>query len=90
MILTNGDVLTIGNAKYLIVETARYDDVDYLFTNKLSENEDLSENYFVMKKTENGVIIVNEQKLLDILLPIFTKKIQKDAEDYNEQSKFEI
>ena len=90
MIITNGDVLTIKEDKYLVVETARYEEMDYLFANKLLENEDLSKEYYVMKKTETGVLLVTDEKVLEVILPVFQNKIQKDIEKYNEQQEFEI
>jgi len=90
MIITIGDVLTIKEDKYLVVETARYEEVDYLFANKLLENEELSKEYYVMKKTETGVLLVTDEKVLEVILPVFQNKIQKDIEKYNEQQEFEI
>lgn len=90
MIITNGDVLTINEEKYLVVETARYEEIDYLFANKLTLNEELSKEYYVMKKTETGVLLVTDEKVLEIILPVFQNKIQKDIEKYNEQNKYEI
>lgn len=90
MIITNGDVLTINNEKYLVVETARYEEKDYLFANKLLTNEEFSEEYFVMKKTDTGVLMVTDEKVLEVILPVFQNKIQKDIEKFNEQNKYEI
>lgn len=90
MIITIGDVLTIKEDKYLVVETARYEEKDYLFANKLLENEELSKEYYVMKKTETGVLLVTDEKVLEVILPVFQNKIQKDIEKYNEQQEFEI
>ena len=88
--ISNGDVLTINNNKYLVLESARYEEVDYIFTNKLDKDENTSEEYFVMKKNNGGVLFVTDKKILDIILPVFSNKIQKDIEKYNEENKFEI
>lgn len=90
MILENGDILTINNKQYLVVESARYEDVDYIFANKLDNEEELTQEYVVMKKLENSVIIITDNKILDVILPVFSNKIQKVAENFNEQNKFEI
>ena len=90
MIITNGDVLSINNEKYLVVETATYEEVNYLFANKLLSNEEISEEYYVMQKTETGVLLVTDEKVLEVILPVFQNKIQKDIEKYNEQNKYEI
>lgn len=90
MVISNGDIITIGNNKYLIVESARYEDVDYILVNKLNENEEITKDYNLMKKNKDGVIMVTDKKILDIVLPVFSNKLQKDAEKYNEQNKFEI
>lgn len=90
MILTNGDVLTIGDKKYLIVETARFEEEDYIFVNKLNQEEDFTDEYFVMKKTGDGVILITEEKVLNVILPVFSNKIQKVAEKINNETKYEI
>lgn len=90
MILTNGDVLTIGEKKYLVLETARFEEEDYIFVNKLNEEEDFTEEYLVMKKNGEGVILITEEKILNVILPVFSNKIQKLAENYNKENKFEI
>ena len=64
--------------------------LSYLFANKLLENEELSKEYYVMKKTETGVLLVTDEKVLEVILPVFQNKIQKDIEKYNEQQEFEI
>lgn len=88
--INNGDVLTINNNKYLVLESARYEEVDYIFTNKLDQDENTTEEYFVMKKNNGGVLFVTDKKILDIILPVFSNKIQKEIEKYNEENKFEI
>lgn len=90
MIITIGDVLTIKEDKYLVVETARYEEMDYLFANKLLDDGELSEEHFVMKKTATGVLLVTDEKVLEVILPVFQNKIQKAIEKYNEQQEFEI
>lgn len=90
MILINGDVLTINNKNYLVLETARFEEEEYIFVNKLDENEDLTEEYNIMKKNGDGVILITDEKVLNVILPIFSNKIQKVAEKYNEDNKFEI
>ena len=89
MIFNKGDVLTAGNSKYLVLENARYAEVDYIFVNKLDQ-EELSDEYFVMEKNNSGVLIITDKKILDIILPIFTNKIEKDVKTHNDQTKFEI
>lgn len=88
--INNGDVLTINNNKYLVLESARYEEVDYIFTNKLDQDENTTEEYFVMKKNNGGVLFVTDKKILDIILPVFSNKIQKEIEKFNEENKFEI
>ena len=89
MILENGDILTINNNEYLVVESARYEDVDYIFANKLAK-EELTQEYVVMKKLDDSVSIITDNKILEVILPVFSNKIQKVAEKFNEQNKFEI
>ena len=43
-------------------------------------------------KTDLGINIIKitDNKILDVILPVFSNKIQKVAENFNEQNKFEI
>lgn len=90
MVYERGDILTIKDSEYMILELARYEDVDYMFANKLDKEENTTENYCVMKKNGTGIIFVDDKKILDIILPVFSNKIQKIAEQYNLENKFEI
>lgn len=90
MTLENGDILTIGNNEYLVVEGTRYENSDYIFANKLDNEEELTQEYVVMKKLGDSVSIVTDNNLLEAILPVFTNKIQKLAEDFNQQNQVEV
>lgn len=90
MNLSNGDIITVNNNEYLVLESARYEDVDYIFVNKLTKTEETTEEYSVFQKNGNGVLLVTDQKVLEVILPVFSNKIQKIAEEYNQENKFEI
>ena len=90
MILKQGDILNIKDTDYLVVETSRYEEIDYALANKLDEKEDFTKEYVILEQKGYNFEIVEEQKLIELLLPIFQNKIQQDANNAKNKEKYEI
>ena len=88
-----GEVLTIDNERYTILDTVLYEGKDYLFTNKV-KGEEPSETFIIfeyLKDDENGSVIeVSDQKLLERLIPICSKNIQKVIDVMNLKDKYNV
>ena len=71
-----GDLLTIENIKYIVIDKIKYVDEDYIFVNKMTDKEDNTSNYYVMKLINENVKIIKDKELLEKLLPVFSDNVQ--------------
>lgn len=85
-----GDVFSLGENKYMVAETSLYMDVEYLLLNKLDSEEEPTKELYVYKKVDEGLLKVTEKEILDIILPVFNSKIQKDVTNFKNEEKFNI
>lgn len=88
-----GEVITVDNEQYTILDTVLYEGKDYIFTNKV-KNDKPSETFIIFeffKDDENGSVLeVSDPKLLERLIPICSKNIQKVVDVMNLKDKFNI
>ena len=85
-----GDIFTLGENTYMVAETSMYMDVEYLLLNKLDSEEEPTNELYVYKIVEGGLLKVTEQSILDIILPVFNNKIQRDITNIQNEEKFNI
>ncbi len=76
MKLELGDLVSLKSGNYLVVSKTTYDAIDYVLTNKTNAN-DIGEENYVFKVKDNKFVKIKNKELLDILLPIFTDKLNK-------------
>lgn len=76
MKLELGDLVSLKSGNYLVVSKTTYDAIDYVLTNKVNK-EDIGQENFVFKVNNNKFTKIKSKELLDILLPIFTQKLNK-------------
>lgn len=88
-----GEVITVDNEQYTILDTVLYEGKDYIFTNKV-KGEEPSETYIIFEYYEDGVngsvSEVSDPKLLERLIPICSKNIQKIIDVMNLKEKYDI
>ena len=90
MIYELGDIFTLGENRFMVAETSTYMDVEYLLLNKLNNEEEPTNELFVYKVVEGGLLKVADQSILDIILPVFNNKIQRDITNVQNEEKFNI
>lgn len=71
-----GDLLTIENIKYIVIDKIKYVADDYIFVNEVTDKEENTSNYYVMELIGNNVKIIKDKELLEKLLPIFSDNVQ--------------
>ena len=71
-----GDLLTIENTKYIVIDKIKYVDEDYIFVNEVTDKEENTSNYYVMELIGNNVKIIKDKELLEKLLPVFSDNVQ--------------
>ena len=85
-----GDIFKLEENNYMVAETIIYNDIEYLLLNKLDEQEDPSQELYIYKVTENGLMKITEKEILDLILPVFNNKIQKQIIDELKKEKYNI
>lgn len=85
-----GDTFTLGENRYMVAETSTYMDIEYLLLNKLDNKEEPTNELYVYKIVEDGLLKVTEQSILDIITPVFNNKIQKSIINLENEEKFNI
>ena len=76
-----GDLLTIKGEKYITMDVALYDGINYAFVNKMTNDEEPTKEFYTLEVFDNGVKIVTNKEILDILLPMFSKTVQKMVDE---------
>ena len=86
----NGDIFTLGENNYMVTETSLFMGIDYLLLNKLDETEEPTNEIFIYKVVEDGLVKITDPSILEVILPIFTNKLQKNIADILAEEKFNI
>ena len=80
-----GDLLTIKGEKYITMDIVKYNGINYAFVNKMTNVEEPTKEFYTLEVLNNGVKIVTNKEILDILLPMFSKTVQKMVDEINEK-----
>lgn len=83
MSVKKADLLTVEGVKYITLEVLNYEGKDYAFLNKLTDEEEVTKEYFIFEILTNGdeVRILDDYDLRMKLIPMFEDLIKKDIED---------
>lgn len=82
MNLTNGSIITLNdNKQYLIIDNLIEAGDKYLFTNEL-KNDDLTEQYYILKVLDMEVSLITDETLINDLLPKFREKLNKTINEH--------
>lgn len=71
-----GDLLTINNEKYIVLDSILLNGQSYVFVNKLTPDENSTKEFYVFKVIGNTINIVKNKNILDDILPLFSKNVQ--------------
>lgn len=71
-----GDLLTINNEKYIVLDSILLNGQSYVFVNKLTSDENSTKEFYVFKVIGNTINIVKNKNILDDILPLFSKNVQ--------------
>ena len=85
MDIIKGDVLTLENEKYIVIETLNHLNNNYIFTDKLKNNE-VSKEYNIFKVNGDFVEIVNDELLNNELTERFKELINEDLNSFLERN----
>lgn len=85
-----GDLLTINGEKYITMDTVLYDGINYAFVNKMTIDEEPTKEFYTFQIINDGVKIVKDEKILNILLPMFSESVQKMIDKINNEKTSEM
>ena len=81
MSVINGDLLSIGGERYIVLEVLSYNNKYYAFVNKISDAEEITEDFYVMEIINDEVMIVEDDNLRNLLIPKFEELLKKDIQE---------
>lgn len=81
-----GDLLTIEGEKYITLQKLTYENDDYIFVNKVIDENNLTEEFYIFKIVNNGIIIVESDNLRNILISKFEELLKKDINKILEEN----
>lgn len=82
MDIIKGDVLTLKNDKYIVIETLNYQNNNYIFTDKLKNNE-ISKEYNIFKVDGDYVEMIEDNMELT---EKFKELINEDLNSFLERN----
>lgn len=71
-------IIEYDNIEYVTVSIIKEKDKEYAFANKLNDNEEPTDEYRIFTIFEGDLTIVEDNNLINKLLSIFQKEIEKD------------
>lgn len=83
MSISNGDLLTIRDKKYIILSLLNYENKNYAFVNKIVNNDITPDFYILEIYEDNSVKMVYEDEIKNILIPKFEIKLQEEIKKMN-------
>ena len=76
-----GDLLTLDDGRYVTLDNIEYKNEKYIFTDKVDDNDKPMNDTCVFKIVGDVLEIIDDKDLLDTLMPIFLKDIEKLVQD---------
>lgn len=75
-----GDLLTVEGQDYITLQKLVNDNNEYIFVNKII-NEEATDEFYIYKIVDGGLKIVVDNKIRNILLPKFQELLEKDIKE---------
>lgn len=70
-----------NNEEYVVMSVIKESDKEYAFANKLNSKKEPMNEYIIFTIINNEITIVDNNSLINRLLPIFQKEIDKDLKE---------
>ena len=76
-----GDLLTVEGKKYMTLATLNYGGNNYAFVNKIIGEEEITNEYYIFKLLNDGIRVVLEEDLRNILIPKFQEILKQNINE---------
>lgn len=81
MNIIKGDLLTINDSKYITLEILKYDGDDYAFVGKVTNDDEITDEFYIFKLVGNNIEIVANDNLKNILITRFEELLKEDIKN---------
>lgn len=78
MAVEKADLLTIDGGKYITLAVLSYEGANYAFTNKITDDEEVTDEFYIFREYYNGYEKVVDEEKANVLLPKFQKMLEED------------
>ena len=72
------DLLTVKNEKYIVLEMLSYEGSNYAFVNKMTGDENTTEDFYILNILNDNVVFVEDDNLKNVLIPMFQNLLKED------------
>ena len=76
-----GELLTIEEKKYITLEVLTHKGNNYAFVNKVTDEDECTDEFYIFEILEDGIRIVIEDKLKNELMTKFQNLLEKDIKE---------
>ena len=76
-----GDLITVEGVQYITLEKLTYEGNNYIFVNKVLNEEEVSDEFYIFEEKQDGVRMEVEDDLRNKLLPKIEELLKKDIKD---------
>lgn len=84
------DLITLGDKKYITLDSIYYEDNNYIFVNEVTKDEEPTKSFYVFKVVDNSCLLIDDTKILDLVLPIFSSNVQKQIDMFKNKETYNI
>lgn len=81
MELNKGDIIEVNNNDYIIIDKLNYNYETYMFVNKLQNENEIGEEFYILKQTGDEASIVRDENLINILMEKFKGLINNSIDE---------
>lgn len=76
-----GDLITVEGVQYITLEKLTHEGNNYIFVNKVINEEELTDEFYIFKINGDNIRIIVEDDLRKTLLPKFEELLKKDINE---------
>ena len=78
MELIQKKIIEKDSKKYIILDVINYQEKKYAFVNKITDDEkNVTSEYYIFTSNQNDIFLLEDVELINKLLPIFQKNLEK-------------
>ena len=72
------ELVRLQDGEYFVLDVIKYGTKTYAFANKIGDNDTILNVYKIIYEEDSNIIVLEEEKILNDLLPIFEERIMEE------------